>query len=85
MFRPGPPNWSRVQNVHEIAQIRSQMKAMIIAYLCVPSKRAGNGVRQGAGWLCKLVRDEFRTKQSRNSYPLWGGYELNQTRFVRRA
>ena len=33
----------------QIAQTRSQMKAMIIVYLSVPSKPAGNGVRQGAG------------------------------------
>ena len=26
-------------------------ETMIIVYLSVPSKRAGNGVRQGAGWL----------------------------------
>ena len=59
--------------MHEIAHIRSQMKATIILSLSLPSKRAGipagNGVGQGAGWLCKLVRDKFRTKTPRNSYP----------------
>ena len=39
---------------------RSQMKSRIMLHLCVPSMRAGNGVRQASGWLCQLVSAEFR-------------------------